>query len=118
MPDACPTLARLSSIGSTKPVSARVEHLLAAASPQMQILPSCPSRPRVAEPLLDVCVVVSDAPAVRRVMLPVVPSEGIDPWPVHVDVAAIPIDTPAPVVSARRPVAEKIPGAEGNASTN
>jgi len=114
MPGACPTLPKLSSIPGTNPISVRVD-LVAAAPPQIQILPSRPTRPK---PLPDVCVVVSDASAVCRVMLPVVPSEGIDPWPVHVDVAAIPIDTPAPVVSARRPVAEKIPGAEGNASTN
>src|SRR5262249_29381623 len=77
----------------------------------------------VAEALLDVRVVVSNAQPMRRIVLPLVAdvSDVGDvkwrrPGPISDDVAVAPIDAAAPAPVARAPVPECVPGTEPEAA--
>lgn len=92
--------------------AARFEDLLAAAATKIRPILAPATKIAVSKLLLHVGVVVFDALTVLRIVLPRV-SAGIDiDGPVDVDVVIAPIDSAAPIVSARCPTPERVAGAE------
>ena len=57
----------------------------------------------VTEPRANVRIVVADAFAMAWIVLPVIPTQGVHPRSVDVDIVVAPIASAAPIISARRP---------------
>jgi hypothetical protein len=70
------------------------------AAPAAIIHPILDPTAVAAELLTHVRIVVFDAVTVFRSVLPVVAAQGINLWPVYVDVVVVPVGSATPVISA------------------
>src|SRR5262249_22677795 len=98
------------SFSGARPLAAGPQHLVATAAAAIHAVLN--SATIAAELLSPVRIVVSHAFAMFRIGLPVPAVQWIDPWPVSIDDVVAPIDTAAPIISARGPTAEGVAGAE------
>jgi hypothetical protein len=106
---ACPVAATARTVASTRTVAAGVEHLLAALATEVRPVAGASANVVVTEPLLDVRIVITDALAMRRIVVPNVGAV------VYEDVAIAPVATAAPIIA---PASDRPGGAKGDAGSD
>src|SRR5271163_4045668 len=93
------TVGRAILAGEIAAASARLDNLLTAAAAEIELL-------RTITAVADALPMFNAGPPVGATTAA---------GPADVDVIVVPIEPAAPITSARRPTAKRIPGAEGNA---
>ena len=103
-------LASARPLSRARSIPAWPEDLLATPAAEIHPILRTAAKIVVTELLPHVVVVVSDALAVFRPVLPIVATERVNPWPIDIDVIVVPIEAAAPPVSARGPISESPAG--------
>jgi hypothetical protein len=100
------------------PGAARLEHLLAAAAAVIHSVFGPAAHVVVAKLLLHIRVVVFDALAVFGSVLPIITACIDIDGPIDVDVVVSPVDSAAPIISARGPTSKGVAGSERDSACN
>ena len=87
-------------LSRARSIAAGPEDLLTTLAAEIHAILRTAAQIVVTEFLPHVIVVVPDALAVFGPVLPIVAGQRVNPWPVDVDVVVVPIETPAPIISA------------------
>jgi hypothetical protein len=97
-------------LARTRSLAAGPENLIAATP--AKIHPILDPATVASEFLAHVTIVVSHPLPMLRAVLPVVAAKGIHARAIDVDIAVVPVNSAAPVISARPPISESPTGAK------